>query len=253
LQKELLSDWWIGCKPNDENYSTTVWVVADIFTQYYDVNIGQDVLNFLKKCEVNVRVIFPKSSIVALVSCGLLNEAKNALKALYFQLGDIATNDIVVGIEPSEVLVWRDEAKNLLNGKLPNVLLFEELLLELDSLDALPKFNAMSIKVWVYEHCHQKALAVSENLTKAIKLIPEIQFEIINGGCCGMAGEFGYKNIEISEKIAHNSLDAYIEKINPQDILVATGTSCRKQILDIFKVHSKHLAQVFSQSLEGKC
>jgi FAD/FMN-containing dehydrogenase/Fe-S oxidoreductase len=253
LQKELLSDWWIGCEPNDENYSTTVWVVADIFTQYYDVNIGQDVLNFLKKCEVNVQVIFPKSSIVALVSCGLLNEAKNALKALYFQLSDIATNDIVVGIEPSEVLVWRDEAKSLLDGKLPNVLLFEELLLELDSLDALPKFSAMPIKVWVYEHCHQKALTVSENLIKAIKLIPEIQFEVINGGCCGMAGEFGYKHIEISEKIAHNSLDAYIEKINPQDILVATGTSCRKQILDIFKVQSKHLAQVFSQSLESKC
>ena len=253
LQKKSLSDWWSGCKSNDESYSTTVWVVADIFTQYYDVDIGQDVLNLLKRCKVNVQVIFPKTSIVAMVSHGLLNEAKNELKVLHSQLSDIAKNDLVVGIEPSEVLVWRDEAKSLLNGKLLNVLLFEELLLELDSLGVLPKFSAVQSKVWVYEHCHQKSLAVVENLTKAIKLIPAIQFEIINGGCCGMAGDFGYKHMEVSEKIAHNSLDVYMEKINPQDILVATGTSCRKQILDIFRVQSKHLAQLFNQSLKNEC
>jgi len=253
LQKKSLSDWWSSCKPNDESYGTTVWVVADIFTQYYDVNIGQDVLNLLKRCEVNVQVIFPKSSIVAMVSHGLLNEAKNELKVLHSQLSGIAKNDLVVGIEPSEVLVWRDEAKSLLNGKLLNVLLFEELLLELDSLGVLPKFSAVQSKVWVYEHCHQKSLAIAENLTKAIKLIPAIQFEIINGGCCGMAGDFGYKHMEVSEKIAHNSLDVYMEKINPQDILVATGTSCRRQILDIFRVQSKHLAQLFNQSLKNEC
>ena len=249
LQKELLSDWWIGCEPNDENYSTTVWVVADIFTQYYDVNIGQDVLNFLKKCEVNVQVIFPKSSIVALVSCGLLNEAKNALKALYFQLSDIATNDIVVGIEPSEVLVWRDEAKSLISEELPNVLLFEELLLELDLLGVLPKFNPLDYKVWVYEHCHQKSLAETSNLTQALVLIPGIKVEIINSGCCGMAGDFGYKHLEISEKIAHNSLDDYIPRITNQDVLIATGTSCRKQVLDVFATQSQHLPQLFAESI----
>jgi Fe-S oxidoreductase len=253
LQKKSLSDWWGNCNSNNSNYSTTVWVIADIFTQYYDVNIGRDVLNLLKKCKVNIQVIFPKNSIVAMVSRGLLNEAKNELKVLHSQLSDIDKNDLIVGIEPSEVLVWRDEAKSLLNGKLPNVLLFEELLLELDSLKALPKFSAIQPKVWIYEHCHQKALAAVENLIKSIKLIPEIQFEIIDGGCCGMAGEFGYKHIEISEKIAHNSLDAYMEKINSQDILIATGTSCRKQILDIFKAQSKHLVQLFSQSLKNEC
>jgi FAD/FMN-containing dehydrogenase/Fe-S oxidoreductase len=250
LPKKSLGDWWSSCKSDNESYSTTVWVVADIFTQYYDVNIGQDVLNLLKKCEVNIQVIFPKSSIVALVSHGLLDEAKNELKALYFQLSNIAKNDLIVGIEPSEVLVWRDEAKSLLNGKLPNVLLFEELLSKLDLLGALPKFSAMPLKVWIYEHCHQKALTVTENITKSIKLIPEIQFEIINGGCCGMAGEFGYKHVNISEKIAHNSLDIYMEKINPQDILIATGTSCRKQISDIFKIKSIHLPQLFIKSIE---
>ena len=106
----------------------------------------------------------------------------------------------------------------------------------------------MQLKVWVYEHCHQKSLAETSNLTKALELIPELKTEIINGGCCGMAGEFGYKHAKISEKIAHNSLDSYMDKIKDQDRLLATGTSCRKQILDIFKVRSIFLPQLFVES-----
>jgi FAD/FMN-containing dehydrogenase/Fe-S oxidoreductase len=253
LQKKSLSDWWSGCKSNNESYSTTVWVIADIFTQYYDVNIGQDVLNLLKKCEVNIQVVFPKNSIVAMISHGLLNEAKNELKLLRSKLSNTTKNNLILGIEPSEVLIWRDEAKNLINGKLPDVLLFEELLLKLNKLEVLPKFKALDSKVWVYEHCHQKSLADTDNLIKALKLIPEVKIQIINGGCCGMAGDFGYKHIELSEKIAHNSLDIYMEKIDTHDVLIATGSGCRRQILDIFKVQPKHLVQLFNQSLENKC
>jgi len=250
LQKESLSVWWDDSRSKRGNYDTTVWVVADIFTQYYDVNIGKDVLNFLKMCNVNINVIFPKSSIVAMISHGLLNEAKNELKLLHSKFSNTMKNDLIVGIEPSEVLVWRDEAKSLMmdTPSLPNVLLFEELLLKLNQLRVLPKFNALNSKVWVYEHCHQRALAETNNLTKALGFIPDLQIEVINGGCCGMAGEFGYKNFKISEKIAHNSLDDYMEKIKDQDMLIATGTSCRKQILDVFKTQSIHLSRLFIES-----
>ena len=189
-----------------------------------------------------------------MVSHGLLNEAKSELKALCSQLNKVSKNDFIVGIEPSEVLVWRDEAKSLISEELPNVLLFEELLLELDLLDVLPKFNPLDYKVWVYEHCHQKSLAETSNLTQALVLIPGIKVEIINSGCCGMAGDFGYKNLEISEKIAHNSLDDYIPRITNQDVLIATGTSCRKQVLDVFATQSQHLPQLFSESIgTGSC
>jgi FAD/FMN-containing dehydrogenase/Fe-S oxidoreductase len=250
LQKKSLSDWWSGHQSNNESHVITVWVIADIFTQYYDVNIGQDVLNLLKRCEVNIQVIFPKKSIVAMISHGLLNEAKNELKLLYSKINNTEKNNLIVGIEPSETLVWRDEAKNLINGKLPEVLLFEELLLKLNKLEVLPKFNVLTSKVWVYEHCHQKALVETSNITKVLGLIPGLQVELINGGCCGMAGEFGYKHPKISENIAHNSLDSYMERVKDQDILIATGTSCRKQILDVFKIKSTHLPQLFVESLE---
>jgi Fe-S oxidoreductase len=226
--------------------------MVDIFTQYYDTNLGEDVINFLKKCNVNIEVVYFNNSVVAMISHGLLNEAKQELGQLALKLNKINKDDLVIGIEPSEVLVWRDEAINLIGDETPSVLLFEELVLKLQQLDALPELNTLNNKVWVYEHCHQKSLAETSNLIKALELIPELQTEIINGGCCGMAGEFGYKYAEISENIAHNSLDSYIEKIRGQDRLLATGTSCRKQILDIFKIQSTYLPRLFVESVKGK-
>ena len=249
--EEPLEVWWNKNKSTKNNRGTTVWVMVDIFTQYYDVNIGRDLLNFLKKCDVNIKVIPPRDSIVALISHGLLNEAKKAIELVQSQLVNVEDNDFIVGIEPSEALVWRDDAKSLTSNELPKILLFEELLLELNQLNLLPKFNASNSKVWVYEHCHQKSLAETSNLIKALGLIPELKIKIIDGGCCGMAGEFGYKHSKISKKIAHNSLDDYIVKIRNQDILIATGTSCRNQILNIFKIQSIHLPSFFINSLKG--
>jgi Fe-S oxidoreductase len=96
--------------------------------------------------------------------------------------------------------------------------------------------------VWVYEHCHQKHLAETSNLIGALELIPKLQTKIIDGGCCGMAGYFGYKHSKVSEIIAHDSLDNFVDKFEKQDVLIATGTSCRKQFLDIFKIQSTHLS-----------
>jgi Fe-S oxidoreductase len=249
LEKQSLSDWWSDCESNDGNHTITVWVIADIFTQYYDVDIGQDVLNLLSRCKINIQVIFPKNSIVAMISHGLLDEAKKELKKLYSQLGNMAKGNLIVGVEPSEVLVWRDEAKNLLSDKLLDVLLFEELLLKLDELRVLPKFYAIDSKVWVHEHCHQKSLAETRNITKALELIPKLQIEVIDSGCCGMAGDFGYKYPEVSKNIAHQSLGGFINGVRKNDVIVATGSSCRKQISDIFLTKSLHVAQLFHKAL----
>jgi FAD/FMN-containing dehydrogenase/Fe-S oxidoreductase len=249
LEKESLAIYWKKNRPIRNDHSITVWVVVDIFTQYYDVNIGKSLFGFLKECNVNIEVVYSKDSISALVSNGLLNEAKKSIELMLSQLIDVAKNDLIVGIEPSETLVWRDEVKSLISKKSPNILLFEELVLKLKQLNKLPKFNAINSKVWVHEHCHQKVLADTSNLIEALELIPEIQIKVIKSGCCGMAGYFGYKHLKISKKIAHNSLNDYISKIENQDILIATGTSCRRQILDVFTIQTQHLPQLFAKSV----
>jgi Fe-S oxidoreductase len=110
----------------------------------------------------------------------------------------------------------------------------------------------LDLKVWVYTHCHQKALTDDANLSQSLKLIPGIKAEILNSGCCGMAGDFGYKFPEISEIVAHQSLDGFMKIFTKNDILIATGTSCRKQISDIFSSKAIHLPQLFIKALSNK-
>ena len=48
------------------------------------------------------------------------------------------------------------------------------------------------------------------------------------------------------DKIKINSQD-----IQKDDVFIATGTSCRKQISDIFSTKSTHLSQIFAKSLNN--
>jgi FAD/FMN-containing dehydrogenase/Fe-S oxidoreductase len=92
----------------------TVWVLCDLYSQYQEPKVGQATLRSLQKLGLDVRPLFMRSSPRALISKGLLDEAKKGLLEIVLQLNAIKENDVIVGIEPSELLVWRDEAKALL-------------------------------------------------------------------------------------------------------------------------------------------
>jgi Fe-S oxidoreductase len=163
-----------------------------------------------------------------------------------------------VGIEPSELLVWRDEAGDLLSVKTANakavthqqndqawsswcnaVLSFEELMLRLHASGALPEWPALPKlsgapkTIWLHVHCHQKALANPQDSVNALKLLPGVNVNLLPTGCCGMSGEFGYKHYDVSNIIAQQSLLPGLVNAQAHDWIVATGTSCRHQIVDL--------------------
>jgi len=74
---------------------------------------------------------------------------------------------------------------------------------------------------------------------------------MFDSGCCGMAGDFGYRHSKVSKVIASQSLGDSMGRMNEDNILISTGTGCRKQISDVFSLQSMHLAQFFYKSLEN--
>src|SRR6185295_14386673 len=55
-----------------------------------------------------------------------------------------------------------------------------------------PKFQP-SEKIILHGHCHQKALWGAETSAAALKsAFGESNVELLDSGCCGMAGSFGY-------------------------------------------------------------
>jgi Fe-S oxidoreductase len=75
---------------------------------------------------------------------------------------------------------------------------------------------------------------------------PEVQYEEIDSGCCGMAGSFGYetKHYEVSKKMANRVLVPAIQS-KPDALVIANGFSCRHQIADFAGRTAVHLAEAF--------
>ena len=161
----------------------------------------------------------------------------------------------VIGLEPSCLLSMRDEIPLLVRDARADLLaenatLFEEFIAEEAPELAL---RPIAEKVLVHGHCHQKAHNCMGSVEQVLQMVPDLAVEMIDSGCCGMAGAFGYDRdtAEISGKMAEASLLPAVRQASEDTLLVADGTSCRHQI-DIGSGRSAmHVARVLDKSLFG--
>ena len=74
--------------------------------------------------------------------------------------------------------------------------------------------------------------------------IPLASVVDLDAGCCGMAGSFGYdkKHYDVSLAIANRKLIPAVKDKAPSDIVVATGTSCRHQVVELTGTNAVHPA-----------
>jgi Fe-S oxidoreductase len=83
--------------------------------------------------------------------------------------------------------------------------------------------------------------------------VPGLRVSMIESGCCGMAGAFGYEaeHYEASMKMGELGLLPAVRKADADTLLIADGTSCRHQIRDGAGRRAVHVARVLEQALEG--
>lgn len=88
---------------------------------------------------------------------------------------------------------------------------------------------------------------------QTLRLVPELEVEIIESSCCGMAGAFGYQaeTIEVSRAMGELSLLPAVRKADQTTLVVADGTSCRHQIADGANREALHVAQVLAMSIRA--
>ena len=114
------------------------------------------------------------------------------------------------------------------------------------------KLKPLSVRrAVVHGHCHQKAFATMGAMQKTLALIPELEVDIIDSGCCGMAGAFGYEasHFEVSMQMAELNLLPAVRDTSNDTLIIANGTSCRHQIEDGAQRESLHIARVLQQAL----
>jgi Fe-S oxidoreductase len=84
----------------------------------------------------------------------------------------------------------------------------------------------------VHGHCHQKALGGMSSASEVLARFEGLEVKMLDAGCCGMAGAFGYarEHYEVSRAIGARALIPAIAGAPPEAAIVADGFSCRAQI-----------------------
>ncbi|WP_321867872.1 (Fe-S)-binding protein [Paraburkholderia tropica] len=96
----------------------------------------------------------------------------------------------------------------------------------------------------VHTHCHQRACGgagAEKNLGA----------KVLDTGCCGMAGAFGYhhKTAAVAKAVGEKELVPKLAALPDNAILVADGFSCRSQIGKLTGRTAQHLAQHLAEAI----
>ena len=107
------------------------------------------------------------------------------------------------------------------------------------------------VEVLVHGHCHQRVLSGTSASVGCLGRSGYSRVEVVDSGCCGMAGAFGYEkeHLSVSRKMAERRLVPAITRLPADALIAAAGTSCRAQIRDLTGRQPLHPAEIMLRSL----
>jgi Fe-S oxidoreductase len=109
----------------------------------------------------------------------------------------------------------------------------------------------LSRKVVVHGHCHHKAVLDFGKEQEVLKKFVA-DFEVLDGGCCGMAGAFGYEkeHYDISQKCGERVLLPKVRDAAKNAIILTDGFSCREQVEQATDRKPMHFAELCKMALD---
>ena len=179
---------------------------------------------------------------------GFLAQAKRYLLHVLDVLTDeIAAGTPVVVLEPSCATVFHDEMTQLLPTNETAIRLKAQTFLLSEFLahhaqDYRPP-QKIGERYLVHGHCHQKPQMKGDI---ALLRATGAEVELIDSGCCGMAGPFGFEKekFEISQVLAEQRLLPAVRKMAKGTRFVTNGFSCREQVAQNTGIEGLHLAEI---------
>ncbi len=200
--------------------------------------------------DAGFRVIVPRAPLCCgrpLYDYGFLDQADDLLGDILNHLKpSIEAGTPVVGLEPSCLAVFRDEMLDLrphdqdakrLHGQ---VFTLAEFLTRQGYQP--PQLHQ---DIVVHGHCHQKAI-IGLDAEKKLFEAMGAKAEILDDGCCGMAGSFGFEEhkYDLSMKVYEHQLGPHLRDLPAEKLVLADGFSCKTQIEQATGRRPLHLAQL---------
>jgi FAD/FMN-containing dehydrogenase/Fe-S oxidoreductase len=229
---------------------------ADTFNNFFHPEVAIAAVEVLEAA--GYEVVLPERSLCCgrpLYDYGMLTLARWHLRQILRTLrSEIQAGTPVVALEPSCGAVLRDE----LQGMFPH----DENAKRLGRLTmSIGEFLAQKATDWqppsldrraiVHLHCHQKATSDTDCDTRVLDRLG-VNYEVLESGCCGLAGSFGYEageKYEVSVKAGERVLLPAVREAPKHALVITDGFSCRSQIEHGSDREAMHLAQVVQMAL----
>jgi FAD/FMN-containing dehydrogenase/Fe-S oxidoreductase len=230
-----------------------VFLWADTFNNYFHPSTMRAAHQVLTTA--GFRVTLPNRHLCCgrpLYDFGMLDTAKKyLLKTLNALAPQLAAGTPIVVLEPSCASVFRDELTNLLpNDPRATKLRDQTFLLSEFLVKHAPDYHPPQIdqKIIVHGHCHHRATMGMHDEMKILRATGA-DVELLDSGCCGMAGPFGFERdkFDLSQKLGERVLLPAV-RANTNAIIVSDGFSCAEQITQNTDAKPMHLAEVLAQA-----
>jgi FAD/FMN-containing dehydrogenase/Fe-S oxidoreductase len=231
----------------------------DTFNNHFHPETAQAAVEVLEAAGYQVTV--PEQSLCCgrpLYDFGFLDLAEKLLRDILDTLRpQIEAGIPVIGLEPSCAAVFRDELKNLFPHDADAKRLASQTFLLSEFLEKKathfqpPKLQRKAI---VHGHCHHKAIMKMHDEQAVLEKLG-LDFQVLDSGCCGMAGAFGFEkdHYDVSIKVGERVLLPAVREADKQTLIIADGFSCREQIAQTTDRRALHLAQVLQMAMrEGQ-
>jgi Fe-S oxidoreductase len=264
FERESLTRWFARRQPLAGPFPRGDAVfLADSFTTFTEPAIGRACVELLEAAGWRVRLEARGCCGRASLSKGLVEDARVRARDLVERLAPDAERGVpIVGCEPSCLLTLRDEFADLLHGDpraeavARQAHLVADLLVEAIDDGALvldPRSEVAGRRVVFHGHCHEKAVVGTKSSVELLRRLPGAEVHEIDGGCCGMAGSFGFEaeHYELSLRIGSLRLFPAIAAERDDVLLAATGVSCRQQIAHGTRRVARHPAELIRDALSG--
>jgi Fe-S oxidoreductase len=250
---------WFSTRRRVNAYQSRVILWPDTFNNFF---MPETLIAATEVLEAaGFEVVLPGQTLCCgrpLYDFGMLNTAKKLLCEILDALQyDIENETPIVGLEPSCVAVFRDELTNLLPNnedasRLKNQVFTLAEFLEKKAPDFEPP--AFKAKAVVHGHCHHKAIMKMDSDKKLLDKL-NLDYRMLDSGCCGMAGYFGYEegsHYEVGKAAGERVLLLEVRNASAETIIIADGFSCREQIEQETSRKGMHTAQVLQMAINNE-
>ena len=187
-----------------------------------------------------------------LYDIGMLDTAKRLWRQTIDHLRPYLRDGVpIVGLEPSCVAAFRDELVNLFPHNedakrlAHSTFMLSEFLVRQDYVP--PRLERKAV---VHGHCQHKAIMHLDAEVAILKQMG-LDYDLLDSGCCGLAGSFGFSadKYDVSIRVGERVLLPKVQEADDNTLVITNGFSCREQIEHKTNRKGLHLAEVLQMAL----